>query len=92
MKTAGTHAATLAAGGALAHAGLLILFAALVLGLAELGVPSWLSALIVAAGVIGVGYSLMNQGISKMRTIRFEPTQTMETLKENATWTSRTRA
>ena len=92
LKTAGTHAATLAAGGALAHAGLLILLAALVLGLAELGVPSWLSALIVAAGVIGVGYLLMNQGISKMRTIRFEPTQTMETLKENATWTSRTRA
>ena len=92
LKTAGTQAGIVAAGGALAHAGLLVLLAALVLALAELGVPSWLSALIVAVAVIAVGYMLVNRGMSKMRTTSFAPTQTMESLKENATWTSRTRA
>jgi len=34
----------------------------------------------------------VNQGLSKMRSTSFTPVQTMETLKENATWTTRTRA
>ena len=92
LKTAGTQAGVVAAGGALAHAGLLVLLAALVLGLAEIGIPAWLSALIVALAVMGAGYLLVNRGMTKMRTTSFVPTQTMETLKENATWTTRTRA
>ena len=92
LKTAGTQAGVVAAGGALAHAGLLVLLAALVLGLAEIGIPAWLSALIVALAVMGAGYLLVNRGMTKMRTTSFVPPQTMETLKENATWTTRTRA
>ncbi len=92
LKTAGTHASVIAAGGALAHAGLLVLLAAIVIGLAELGVPTWLSALIVALAVMLIGYMLVNQGLTKMRNTTFTPVQTMETLKENATWTTRTRA
>jgi drug/metabolite transporter (DMT)-like permease len=92
LKTAGTHASVIAAGGALAHAGLLVLLAAIVIGLAELGVPTWLSALIVAIAVMLIGYMLVNQGLTKMRNTTFAPVQTMETLKENATWTTRTRA
>jgi drug/metabolite transporter (DMT)-like permease len=92
LKTAGTHASVIAAGGALAHAGLLVLLAAIVIGLAELGVPTWLSALIVAIAVMLIGYMLVNQGLTKMRNTTFTPVQTMETLKENATWTTRTRA
>jgi drug/metabolite transporter (DMT)-like permease len=92
LKTAGTHAAVVAAGGALAHAGLLVLMAAFVIGLAELGVPAWLSALIVALAVMLVGYVLINQGLTKIRSTSITPVQTMETLKENATWTTRTRA
>jgi hypothetical protein len=91
LKTAGTHAAVIAAGGALAHAGLLVLLAALVIGLADLGVPAWLSALIVALAVMLAGYVLVNQGLTKMRRTSLTPVQTMETLKENATWTTRTR-
>ena len=92
LKTAGGHAGVIAAGGALAHAGLLVLLAAIVLGLAELGVPPWLSALIVAVAVMLAGYLLANQGLTKMRSTSITPVQTMETLKENATWTTRTRA
>ncbi len=92
LKVAGTQAGIVAAGGALAHAGLLILLAAIVIGLTQLGMPAWLAALLVALAVMVAGYALANQGLSKMRSTSFTPVQTMETLKENATWTTRTRA
>ena len=92
LKVAGTQAGIVAAGGALAHAGLLVLLAAIVIGLTQLGVPAWLSAFIVAVAVMAGGYALVNQGLTKMRRTSFTPVQTMETLKENATWTTRTRA
>jgi len=78
-----------AAGGALAHAGLLILLAALVLGLAQLGIQPWLSALIVAVVTMIVGYMLVNAGLARMRRISAAPKQTVETLKETAAWTTR---
>ena len=92
LKNAGTQAGIMAAGGALMHAGLLVLLAAVVIGLAELGVAAWLSALIVAVAVMAGGYFLVNQGMTQMRTTSYAPTQTMESLKETASWTSRTRA
>jgi hypothetical protein len=63
-----------------------------VLGLAELGVPSWLSALMVAVAVMVAGYVMATQGMSRMRTIDLAPHQTIDTLKETASWTNRTRA
>jgi drug/metabolite transporter (DMT)-like permease len=92
LKTASGHAAVVATGGALAHAGLLVLLAAIVLGLARLGVQPWLSALIVAVAVMVVGYVLVQRGMGRMRATNLAPTQTMESLKETATWTTRTRA
>jgi drug/metabolite transporter (DMT)-like permease len=92
LKTAGMQAGVVAAGGALVHAGVLVLLAAIVMGLAELGLPAWIAALIVAVAVMIGGYLLANQGISNMRRTSFAPVQTMETLKENATWTTRTKA
>lgn len=91
-KVAGTHAATIAAGGALAHAGLLVFLAALVIGLAQLGLEPWLSALIIAVLTIGVGYFLVNTGLKNLRRTSIAPTQTIETLKETSTWTNRTPA
>lgn len=91
-KTAGAHAGVIAAGGALVHAGLLVLLGALVAGLIALGLSAWLAALIVAAVVMGIGYMLVTSGLARMRRTSLAPTQTMESLKENATWTSRTRA
>ena len=88
-KKAGADAAMIAAGGALAHAGLLVLIAAVVLGLAQLGVTPWLSALLVGLVTIGIGYLLVNRGIASMRRITITPVQTVETLKEDARWTTR---
>lgn len=91
-KVAGGHAATVAAGGALVHAGLLVLLAALVIGLAQLGVSPWLSALIVAVLTMIVGYVLVNSGLTRLRQTSVAPTQTIETMKETASWTNRTPA
>lgn len=91
-KVAGGHAAMMAAGGALAHAGLLVLLAALVIGLAQLGVEPWLSAAIVAIVTIVVGYVLLNKGLTNLRRTSVAPTQTIETIKETTSWTNRTPA
>jgi hypothetical protein len=91
-KVAGTHAATVAAGGALAHAGLLVLLAALVIGLAQLGIEPWLSALIVALLTAGVGYALIRSGLTNLRQTNVAPIQTIQSIKETATWTNKTPA
>jgi putative superfamily III holin-X len=88
-RKAGGHVGVAAAGGALAHAGLLVFLAALVLALSEMGVAPWLSALIISLLTIGVGYLLVNRGLTGLRATSVAPTRTMETLKEDARWTTR---
>jgi hypothetical protein len=88
-KTAGTGASIAAAGGALVHAGLLVLLAAIVIGLAQIGVSPWLSAFLVATVTMIVGYVLVNKGLVEVKRTGMAPTQTIETLKETATWTTR---
>jgi hypothetical protein len=88
LRDAGVQAATASAGGALVHAGLLVLLAALVAGLVQIGLQAWLAALIVAAVTMGVGYVLMNRGIAGLKRTDLAPRQTIETLKENARWTT----
>ena len=88
-KRAGAAIGVAAAGGALLHAGLLVLLAAIVLGLAELGVPSWLSAVIVAVIAMVVGYVFVNRGLTQLQRTSVAPTQAIESLKETASWTTR---
>jgi drug/metabolite transporter (DMT)-like permease len=88
-KKAGAATAVGAAGGALIHAGLLVLLAALVIGLAQVGVQPWLSATLVGALATIVGYLLVNKGRSQLRGTSIAPTQTIESLKETASWTRR---
>jgi hypothetical protein len=92
VRTAGTHAGIVAAGGALAHAGFLVLLAAIVIGLAQLGLAPWLAALIVGVLTMMAGYVMANRGLAALRRTSVAPTKTMETLKENAQWTTRQRA
>lgn len=88
-RRAGGHVGVVAAGGALAHAGLLVLLAALVLGLSEMGVTPWLSALIISLLTMGVGYLLVNRGLAALRSTSVTPTRAMESVKEDARWTTR---
>lgn len=78
----GRDAVMLVAGGLVAYAGFLVLLGALVLGLA-LFIPLWLSALIVALVVLGIGYVLVQRGLSDMRQVDVTPRQTVRTVREN---------
>jgi hypothetical protein len=91
-RAAGAHAATVAAGGALAHAGLVVLLAAIVIGLTRVGLEAWLAALIVALVTGVTGYLLVRKGLDGLQRTSVAPTQTIESLKETTTWTNRTPA
>lgn len=76
----------LVAGGAVAYAGLLALVATAIIALAY-AFPWWLAALIVAIVVTAIGGFLVWRGLQNLKTTSLAPTQTLETLKEDATWT-----
>jgi uncharacterized membrane protein YqjE len=89
MKQKGTEVGKdvgmMAAGGALAYAGLLALIATVIIILAEF-IPWWLSALIVSLVVLGVGGLLLQRGMSALKQTSMAPEQTIETLKEDKEW------
>jgi hypothetical protein len=75
----------LAAGGAVAYAGLLAIIAG-VIALLGLAIPLWLSALLVGVVVAAVGYFLVRKGLDALKQEDLAPQQTMETLKEDKEW------
>jgi hypothetical protein len=82
---AGRDIGMIGAGGALAYAGLLALIAALIIGLGEV-IPLWLSALLVGLIVAGVGYMLIQRGLSALKRIDPKPEQTIQSLQEDKEW------
>jgi hypothetical protein len=85
VTSAGKDAGMIGAGGALAYAGLLAIIAAVIIGLGQL-IPMWLSALIVGLVVVGIGYMLIQQGLTALKRIDPTPRQTIESLKEDKEW------
>ena len=81
----GKDVGMMAAGGALAYAGLLALIATVIIVLAEF-IPWWLSALIVSLIVLGIGGLLVQRGMSALKQTSMAPEQTIETLKEDKEW------
>ena len=88
VKKAGVQVGIAAAGGALVHAGVLVVLPMLVIALTEMGLAAWLAALLVGLVAITVGYVLVNRGLSELRDTNIAPRQTIETLKEDARWTT----
>ena len=84
---AGKDVAFVAIGGALAYTGLLVLLASAILALA-LVIPGWASALIVGLVVVGVGYALLQKGLSDLKQINPTPEHTISSLKETKQWTA----
>jgi len=82
----GKDIAILAVGGFVAYAGLLAIIAAIIVLIAERGVPLWVSALIVGIIVAGIGYLLVQRGISALRQQDLAPRQTMQSIKEDTQW------
>src|SRR5919199_4445715 len=81
----GKDVGLLAAGGALAYAGFLIILAGVVLALG-LVLPWWASALIVGVVVAAIGYFLIRKGQTALKQADLTPKQTIETLKEDQQW------
>ena len=82
---AGKHVGFLAAGGAVAYAGLLAILAGVVF-LLDAVMPLWVAALLVGVVVAAVGYFLVRRGLDALKREDFAPRQTMETLKEDKEW------
>lgn len=76
----------LAVGGLVLYAGLLAIIAAIIIVLGTVGVPWWLSALLVGLIVAGVGYFLVQKGLKALKRENLAPSQTIQTLKEDAEW------
>jgi hypothetical protein len=77
---------SLAIGGLIAFAGLLVLLDAAVYGLAELlgNVPLWASALVVGVVVLGAGMVLLLKGRANLSAENLAPRRTVEAMRQNA--------
>ena len=82
----GRAVASLVLGGAVAYAGFLAIMAAVIVALADAGLPWWLSALLVGVVVAGVGYVLVARARTALQRVELAPRRTVETLKEDREW------
>ncbi len=84
-KHVGRNVGYLVIGGAVAYAALLAIIAAIIMLLAKY-VPHWGAALIVGAVVGGIGWILIGKAMTGLQKTDLTPRETVETLKEDATW------
>lgn len=85
-KAAARDVALMVAGGVVALGAYLALLAFCIVGLIQIGVPYWLSALIVAVVFGALAYLLVQMGMSGLKRTNMAPQQTIETLKEDVSW------
>lgn len=82
----GTNIGYLVVGGAVAYAALLSFVAALIIGLGRLLENYWAAALIVGVVILIVAVILIMSALSALKNTGLTPTQTVETIKEDAQW------
>jgi hypothetical protein len=82
---AGKQVGVLAAGGAVAYAGLLAILAGVIVLLDNV-MPLWASALLVVVVVAVVGYLLVRKALAALKREDFAPRETVQTLKEDQQW------
>jgi hypothetical protein len=85
----GKDVGMLAAGGAVAYAGLLALVAAVIALLVQAGMTWWGSALLVGVIVAAIGGILVWKGLDALKHEDLAPRETVESIKEGAAWTRR---
>ena len=85
VKHVGRNVGYLAIGGAVAYAAVLAIIAGIIMLLAKV-VPHWGAALIVGAVVAGIGWLLIGKAMVALQQTDLTPRETVETLKEDATW------
>ena len=79
----GTGGGLLAGAAFLALIGLAFLFVTITLGLVALGIPAWLSALIVTLVLFAAAAVLGIMGKKKLQTVNFVPTDAIEHVKSD---------
>jgi hypothetical protein len=84
-KHVGKNVGYLAIGGAVAYAALLAIIAAVIMLLGR-ALPDWAAALIVGAVVGGIAWLLIGKAMMALQQTDLTPRETVETLKEDATW------
>jgi len=84
-KYVGRNVGYLVVGGAVAYAALLAILAAIVMLLARV-MPNWGATLIVGVVVGAVGWMLIGKAMMALQKADLTPRETVETLKEDATW------
>ena len=82
----GRHATVIVGGAVLAMGGLYAVIAALILLVVRAGLSPWASALLVGIGVLAVGGLMASSGLAALRRENLKPTETINTIKETATW------
>jgi amino acid transporter len=81
----GKNVGFLVVGGAVAYAALLAVIAAVIIGLSYF-VPAWAAALIVGVIVGIAAFILISSALSALKRANLAPTQTVESIKEDAQW------
>jgi len=84
-STAGKNVGYLAVGGFVGYAGLLAIIAGVIMGLSYF-IPAWLAAIIVGAIIAVVSYVLVSWALSALKNMDVKPTETVESIKEDARW------
>jgi hypothetical protein len=84
-KYVGRNVGYLVVGGAVAYAALLAIIAAIIMLLARV-MPNWGATLIVGIVVAGIGWMLIGKAMMALQQADLTPHETVETLKEDATW------
>jgi len=85
---AGKNIGYLAVGGAIGYAGLLAIVAGVIIGLSYF-IPAWLAAVIVGGIIAVVAYTLISSALTSLRNMEVAPTETVESIKEDAQWLKR---
>jgi hypothetical protein len=75
------------AAGVVAYLGALALVAGIILLLTQVvGIPAWLSALLVGAAMAIGGYVALRAGLRELKSIDPAPRRTVETIKDDVRW------
>lgn len=82
----GKNVGYLVVGGAVAYAALLAFVMALIIGLGILLANFWLAALIVGVVIAVAAVVMIMSALSALKNTGITPTQTVETIKEDAQW------
>ena len=84
-KYLGRNVGYLVVGGAVAYAGMLAVIAAIIMLLDKV-MPAWGAALLVGVVVAGIAWLLIGKAMTALQQADLTPRDTVETLKEDATW------